>query len=122
MSMSQSCANSRRGRSHSGEPGLEEILQRNIAAGRLRFTSSYIEAAEFAEVHFLGVGTPQTKGEYAADMKYVDAVIETLAPLLTKPAVIFGKSTVPGRHRRTARRKSSGAGTSRRWCRGGMES
>ncbi|WP_311052284.1 UDP-glucose dehydrogenase family protein [Rhodococcus qingshengii] len=77
------------------EPGLEEILQRNIAAGRLRFTSSYIEAAEFAEVHFLGVGTPQTKGEYAADMKYVDAVIETLAPLLTKPAVIFGKSTVP---------------------------
>lgn len=77
------------------EPGLEEILQRNIAAGRLRFTSSYIEAAEFAEVHFLGVGTPQKKGEYAADMKYVDAVIETLAPLLTKPAVIFGKSTVP---------------------------
>ncbi|KLN70450.1 MULTISPECIES: UDP-glucose dehydrogenase family protein [unclassified Rhodococcus (in: high G+C Gram-positive bacteria)] len=77
------------------EPGLEEILQRNIAAGRLRFTASYIEAAEFAEVHFLGVGTPQKKGEYAADMKYVDAVIETLAPLLTRPAVIFGKSTVP---------------------------
>ncbi|MHD0300604.1 UDP-glucose dehydrogenase family protein [Rhodococcus qingshengii] len=77
------------------EPGLEEILQRNIAAGRLRFTSSYTEAAEFAEVHFLGVGTPQKKGEYAADMKYVDAVIDTLAPLLTKPTVIFGKSTVP---------------------------
>lgn len=77
------------------EPGLEEILQRNIAAGRLRFTSSYEEAAEFADVHFLGVGTPQKKGEYAADMKYVDAVVETLAPLLTKPAVIFGKSTVP---------------------------
>ena len=77
------------------EPGLEEILQRNIAAGRLRFTSSYEEAAEFADVHFLGVGTPQKKGEYAADMKYVDAVVEMLAPLLTKPAVIFGKSTVP---------------------------
>ncbi|WP_415976073.1 UDP-glucose dehydrogenase family protein [Rhodococcus sp. 077-4] len=77
------------------EPGLEEVLQRNIAAGRLRFTASYQEAADFAEVHFLGVGTPQKKGEFAADMKYVDSVIETLAPLLTKPAVIFGKSTVP---------------------------
>lgn len=77
------------------EPGLREVLQRNTAAGRLRFTSSYEEAAEFAEVHFLGVGTPQKRGEYAADMKYVDSVIETLAPLLTKPAVIFGKSTVP---------------------------
>ncbi|MGG7102297.1 UDP-glucose dehydrogenase family protein [Rhodococcus sp. 24CO] len=77
------------------EPGLEEILQRNIAAGRLRFTSSYAEAADFADVHFLGVGTPQKKGEFAADMKYVDAVVETLAPLLTKPAVILGKSTVP---------------------------
>lgn len=77
------------------EPGLEEVLQRNIAAGRLKFTSSYEEAAEFAEVHFLGVGTPQKKGEFAADMIYVDAVIEQLAPLLTKPAVIFGKSTVP---------------------------
>ncbi|CCQ13646.1 UDP-glucose 6-dehydrogenase [Rhodococcus sp. AW25M09] len=77
------------------EPGLREVLQRNTAAGRLRFTSSYEEAAEFAEVHFLGVGTPQKRGEYAADMKYVDQVVETLAPLLTKPAVIFGKSTVP---------------------------
>ena len=44
------------------EPGLEEVLQRNIAACRLRFTSSYEEAAEFADVHFLGVGTPQKKG------------------------------------------------------------
>lgn len=44
------------------EPGLEEVLRRNIAAGRLRFTSSYEEAAEFADIHFLGVGTPQKKG------------------------------------------------------------
>ncbi|MEU2002864.1 UDP-glucose dehydrogenase family protein [Rhodococcus sp. NPDC019627] len=77
------------------EPGLEEVLQRNIAAGRLRFTSSYDEAANFADVHFLGVGTPQKKGEFAADLKYVDAVIAGLAPLITSPAVIFGKSTVP---------------------------
>ncbi|MFD6058115.1 UDP-glucose dehydrogenase family protein [Rhodococcus wratislaviensis] len=77
------------------EPGLEEVLRRSIAAGRLRFTSSYEEAAEFADIHFLGVGTPQKKGEFAADLKYVDAVVETLSPLLTGPAVIFGKSTVP---------------------------
>lgn len=77
------------------EPGLEEVLQRNIAAGRLRFTSSYDEAAAFADVHFLGVGTPQKKGEFAADLKYVDAVVTTLAPLISGPAVIFGKSTVP---------------------------
>ncbi|ORM07581.1 UDP-glucose dehydrogenase family protein [Prescottella equi] len=77
------------------EPGLEDVLRRNIDAGRLRFTSLYEEAAAFADVHFLGVGTPQKKGEYAADLRYVDAVIDTLAPLLTEPAVIFGKSTVP---------------------------
>ncbi|MFD1810859.1 UDP-glucose dehydrogenase family protein [Rhodococcus gannanensis] len=77
------------------EPGLEEVLKRNIGTGRLRFTSSYEEAASFADVHFVGVGTPQKKGEFAADVTYVDAVIDGLAPLLTRPAVIFGKSTVP---------------------------
>ncbi|UGQ59051.1 UDP-glucose/GDP-mannose dehydrogenase family protein [Rhodococcus pyridinivorans] len=77
------------------EPGLDEVLKRNIANGRLRFSSSYEEAAEFADVYFIGVGTPQKKGEFAADLKYVDAVIETLAPLLRRPAVILGKSTVP---------------------------
>ncbi|ABG97226.1 UDP-glucose 6-dehydrogenase [Rhodococcus jostii RHA1] len=77
------------------EPGLDEVLRRNIAADRLRFTDSYQEAADFANVHFLGVGTPQKKGEFAADLTYVDAVINTLAPLINAPAVIFGKSTVP---------------------------
>jgi len=77
------------------EPALEEALQRNIAAGRLRFTSSFDEAAGFAQAHFIAVGTPQKRGEFAADMQYIDAVIETLAPLLSEPTVIFGKSTVP---------------------------
>ena len=77
------------------EPGLDQVLQSNVDVGRLRFTSSYEEAAEFANVHFIAVATPQKQGEFAADLKYVDAVIETLAPLLTAPAVIFGKSTVP---------------------------
>jgi len=77
------------------EPGLQELLRANIDTGRLRFTSSYREAAEFADVHFIAVGTPQKPGELAADLRYVDAVIETLGPLLERPAVIFGKSTVP---------------------------
>lgn len=77
------------------EPGLPEVLRRNIEAGRLRFTSSYQEAADFADVFFVAVGTPQKHGELAADLRYVDAVIESIAPLLTRPSVIFGKSTVP---------------------------
>ena len=77
------------------EPGLDEVVKNNVDAGRLQFTSSYEEAAEFANLHFIAVATPQKQGEFAADLKYVDAVIETLAPLLTVPTVIFGKSTVP---------------------------
>lgn len=77
------------------EPGLPEVLVRNIENGRLRFTSSYEEAAQFADIHFIGVGTPQKKGEFGADLTHVNAVIDTLAPLLLRPAVILGKSTVP---------------------------
>ncbi len=77
------------------EPQLDEVLRENIQAGRLRFTSSYVEAAEFADVHFIAVGTPQKPGELAADLAFVDAVVENLAPHLFRPAVILGKSTVP---------------------------
>ncbi|MFC7327471.1 UDP-glucose dehydrogenase family protein [Marinactinospora rubrisoli] len=77
------------------EPGLEEVLVRNLATGRLRFTTDYAEAAEFADVHFICVGTPQRADSNAADLSYVDAVVESLAPLLTRPAVVIGKSTVP---------------------------
>ncbi|WP_019932269.1 UDP-glucose/GDP-mannose dehydrogenase family protein [Nocardia sp. BMG111209] len=77
------------------EPGLEAVLRRNLDAGRLRFTTSYPEAAAHADVHFLGVGTPQKKGEYAADLKYVHSMVDTLVPLMERPGVIIGKSTVP---------------------------
>ena len=77
------------------EPGLPEVLERNLASGRLSFSTDYALAAEFANVHFLGVGTPQRHGSYAADMTYVRAVIEQLVPLLQGEHVIFGKSTVP---------------------------
>ena len=77
------------------EPGLSEVLHRHTTSGRLRFSSSYEEAADFADVFFVAVATPQKKGEYGADLQFVEAVIATLAPLLDKPAVIVGKSTVP---------------------------
>ena len=77
------------------EPGLEPVLRRGLETGRLRFTTSYAEAAEFGDVHFLCVGTPQKSGEYAADLRYVDEAIASLAPLLHRPCLIVGKSTVP---------------------------
>jgi UDPglucose 6-dehydrogenase len=77
------------------EPGLRKMLADNLAAGRLRFTTDYAMAAEFADVHFLGVGTPQKKGEYGADLRHVHAVIDALVPRLTRASVLVGKSTVP---------------------------
>ncbi|WP_062908797.1 UDP-glucose dehydrogenase family protein, partial [Mycobacterium avium] len=77
------------------EPGLRKLLNENLAAGRLRFTTDYDMAAGFADVHFLGVGTPQKKGEYGADLRHVYAVIDELVPRLTTSAVLVGKSTVP---------------------------
>ncbi|PYE20193.1 UDPglucose 6-dehydrogenase [Williamsia limnetica] len=77
------------------EPGLQEVLKRNIDQGRLKFTDSYAEAADFADVHFLAVGTPQKRGEYAADLSYVDSVVEGISGLISRPSIIFGKSTVP---------------------------
>jgi UDPglucose 6-dehydrogenase len=77
------------------EPGLVEVLRRNLANGRLRFTTDYDEAAEFATIHFLGVGTPQKKGEYAADLRHVHAMVDDLVPRLRGKHLIIGKSTVP---------------------------
>ncbi|MEU1330424.1 UDP-glucose/GDP-mannose dehydrogenase family protein [Streptomyces sp. NPDC005865] len=82
------------------EPGLEELLRKHVAgfegaSGRLRFTMDWAEAADFGDVHFLCVNTPQKHGEYACDMSYVDSALESLAKHLTKPALVVGKSTVP---------------------------
>lgn len=77
------------------EPGLRKLLNENLAAGRLRFTTDYDAAADFADLHFLGVGTPQKKGEYGADLRHVSAVIDELVPRLTSSTVLVGKSTVP---------------------------
>ena len=77
------------------EPDLAEMLRDNMAAGRLRFTTDYDLAADFADLHFLGVGTPQKKGEYGADLRHVHSVIDELVPRLRRTSVIVGKSTVP---------------------------
>jgi UDPglucose 6-dehydrogenase len=77
------------------EPGLPELLQKNLDSGRLRFTTSYEEAGAFGDVHFVCVGTPQRKGEYAADMTYVDAAFTALIPHARAGSLLVGKSTVP---------------------------
>ncbi|WP_431915830.1 UDP-glucose dehydrogenase family protein [Nonomuraea jabiensis] len=77
------------------EPGLEPVLRRGLESGRLRFTTSYEEAAAFGDVHFVCVGTPQKRGEYAADVTYMDNAIESLAPFLDRQCLVVGKSTVP---------------------------
>ncbi|MFD5073422.1 UDP-glucose dehydrogenase family protein [Streptomyces sp. NPDC058371] len=83
------------GRTPFHEPGLDEILARNVEAGRLRFSTSLTEAAEFGDVHFICVGTPQKPGSNAADMRYIDAVVDGLAPHLHRDTLVVGKSTVP---------------------------
>ncbi|GAA1695909.1 UDP-glucose/GDP-mannose dehydrogenase family protein [Nonomuraea maheshkhaliensis] len=77
------------------EPGLETVLRRGLESGRLRFTTSYEEVAAFGDVHFVCVGTPQKRGEYAADVTYMDNAIESLAPFLDRECLVVGKSTVP---------------------------
>jgi len=77
------------------EPGLDALIAKQVAAGRLRFTTSVEEVATFGDVHFLCVGTPQKRGEFAADLRYVDAAIDALAPHLRRPCLVAGKSTVP---------------------------
>lgn len=76
------------------EPGLQEILTAGIEAGKLRFTTDMAEAAG-SKVHFVGVGTPQQKDSYAADLTYVNAAFDGLLPFLAPGDIVAGKSTVP---------------------------
>ena len=76
------------------EPGLDELLGRMLPTGRLRFTTDYAQVRG-ADVHFICVGTPQRKGENAADTSFVFAAARSLAPHLSGRALVVGKSTVP---------------------------
>jgi len=76
------------------EPGLEELVERNVEAGRLMFTTSYEEALIDSEFVFICVGTPSgVDGE--ADLKYVESAAKTIAETMTAPLVVINKSTVP---------------------------
>lgn len=77
------------------EPGLPKLLTSVLETGRLRFTTSFDEAAEFGDVHFVCVGTPQAAGTHAADLRYVEAAFAELARRIDRPALLVGKSTVP---------------------------
>lgn len=77
------------------EPKLVGLLCEGIASGRLRFTTSYEDAAAFGDVHFICVGTPQRHDGNGADLGQVDECVGTLAPLLTRSCLVVGKSTVP---------------------------
>jgi UDPglucose 6-dehydrogenase len=83
------------GRAPFFEPGLEEILVRAVASGKLRFSTSLREAAEFGDVHFICVGTPQLPAGTGADLSHIEAVVDGLAPHLTRDCLVIGKSTVP---------------------------
>jgi UDPglucose 6-dehydrogenase len=76
------------------EPGFEELLERALASGRLSFSSD-MAAAAGSRVHFVCVGTPQKRGEYAADLRFVQEATESLVGVLEPGDLVVGKSTVP---------------------------
>jgi UDPglucose 6-dehydrogenase len=102
------------------EPDLEPLLQAGLKSGRLAFTTSYAEAAAFGSVHFICVGTPQQAGSNAADLSQVIGCVDELAPLLDRPCLMVGKSTVPvgtaaGLARRLAELAPAGDGVELAW-------
>ena len=76
------------------EPGLPELLTEAMGSGRLTFGTD-MSAVAGARVHFICVGTPQKRGENAADLRFVDAALEALLPYVAPGDVVVGKSTVP---------------------------
>ena len=77
------------------EPGLDDLVRRNAASGRLSFTTSLPEGIAGASAIFIAVGTPSRRGDGHADLTYVYAVAEEIGQHLAQPAVIVTKSTVP---------------------------
>ncbi len=76
------------------EPGLEELVKRNVAAGRLKFTTNYAEAIPEADAVFIAVGTPQDE-DGSADLSHVAAAAKQIAPYLSGYTLVVNKSTVP---------------------------
>lgn len=85
------------------EPGLDAVLARNVAAGRLRFTTDLAGAVDGADAVFIAVGTPTRRGDGHADLSYVMAAAQDIARALRGPTVVVTKSTVPvGTNRKVA--------------------
>ena len=76
------------------EPGLQEMVKRNVAAGRLHFTTDVQRAAHFGTIQFIAVGTPPGE-DGSADMKYVTAAARNIGKYMTDYKVVVNKSTVP---------------------------
>ncbi len=76
------------------EQDLERLLRRNLEAGRLRFTTSFEDVAQFGDVHFLCVGTPQSDSGRAVDLSHLYEAVRQLAPMLCRDCLVVGKSTV----------------------------
>jgi len=76
------------------EPDLEDLLAKEIATGRLTFSSSFDDIKD-GDVHFICVGTPQVKDGLAADLTYVNGALESIAPIIKAGSLVVGKSTVP---------------------------
>jgi UDPglucose 6-dehydrogenase len=77
------------------EPGLEQLVAQNVAAGRLRFTTDLKEGVRDADAVFIAVGTPSRRGDGHADLSYVYAASQEIAEALSGYTVIVTKSTVP---------------------------
>ncbi len=77
------------------EPGLEELVAKNMASGRLSFTTDLASAMKEAEAVFIAVGTPSRRGDGYADLSYVYAATEEIAQHIKGFTVIVTKSTVP---------------------------
>jgi len=77
------------------EPGLDQLVASNVAAGRLTFTTDLGSAVAGAEAIFIAVGTPSRRGDGHADLSYVFAATEEIAAAVTEPTVVVTKSTVP---------------------------
>ena len=77
------------------EPGLEEMVERNVHAGRLHFTTSYSEGLDNCDFIFIAVNTPSNDGQGSADMRYVESAARSIAQGLDHEVIIINKSTVP---------------------------
>lgn len=83
------------GRTPFFEPGLADLLATQLASGRLKFTTEMPRLTQQSDIVFLCVGTPQSAGELATDMRQVDSATQALIAALQHPVVVVGKSTVP---------------------------